>query len=199
MSACGVVVRRPGRDAEEAGRRGLATVASPEWPLQWERTLFVSGAAHVPWDLIGSGFSLISRWDVAAPLAGVLAEDLGSPADRERTRAVMFDLRIPAYAHELLFVRYTDAGRAWLAAWREECAGGADERLAFLRALARVKPLFCPLPRVWALDASHRARYVAQERALGVTTPNPRRPTSTERAEAAARARALARRRRGVR
>ena len=67
----------------------------------------------VPWDLVAIGFDFLERWDVAAPFwrAGVLAQELGTPAERERTEAILHDLRVPVYAHELLFVRNSQQGR----------------------------------------------------------------------------------------
>jgi hypothetical protein len=80
--------------------------------------------------------------DAAAPLwrYGVLAADLGSEKERERTAAVTRDLRLLVHAVELLFVADTPSGRRLIEIWRSECTGGCDERLAFLRALFMVKP-----------------------------------------------------------
>jgi hypothetical protein len=68
----------------------------------------------------------------------------------------LHDLRVPVYSHELLFVRASEAGRKFLSTWRAECDGGGDHRLAFLRALYAVKPVFCVLPRLWLADIAQR-------------------------------------------
>jgi hypothetical protein len=125
--------------------------------------LFVAPETIIPWDLIPAGMHFCERWDVAAPLwrYGVLAKDQGGPHDRERTEAVIRDLRVLLYAHELLFVRNSPDGLRFLETWRAECGDGngeqSDERLAFLRALYLVKPLFCALPRSWLADVQKRA------------------------------------------
>jgi hypothetical protein len=104
----------------------------------------------------------LERWDVAAPLwrYGVLARDQGTLSDQKRTEAVIRDLRVLLYAHELLFVRDSPDGLRFLETWRAECGDGngtgGDERLAFLRALYLVKPLFCALPRSWLADLQKR-------------------------------------------
>jgi len=138
---------------------GDVAIEPGEWVLRWKRTLFAAAGVAVPWDLLAAGFKLLSRWDAAAPLSGVLARDLGTEADRARTLAVLFDLRVPAYDPRLLFVRDSSAGRALLAEWRAQCSGfdRGNESLAFLRALAAVKPLFCALPHVWLAGALVRA------------------------------------------
>lgn len=168
MSA-GIVLRRDDAVARaKAGKCGVAIEVRQDWALPWERTLFIAPGTCVPWDLIAVGFEFLTQWDAAAPFwrAGVLAKHLGTPAERERTESLVHDLRVPVYAHELLFVRDSEAGKALVAEWRKECAAG-DERLAFLRALYLVKPRFCVLPRLWLADIEQRAtgdRLAAQRR-----------------------------------
>ena len=58
-------------------------------------------------------------------------------------------------------MRNSPDGARFLETWRAECGDGngtgGDERLAFLRALYLVKPLFCALPRSWLADVQKRA------------------------------------------
>jgi hypothetical protein len=162
----GIVIRHEDPVARsKAGQCGISVEIRPDWALPWPGTLFVAPGTCVPWDLVAVGFQFLARWDVAAPFwrAGTLAKDLGTPAERERTAHVLHDLRVPVYSHELLFVRNSPAGQAFLSAWRAECgvadkglADKGDERLAFLRALYAVKPAFCVLPRLWLADLAQR-------------------------------------------
>ncbi|HUW13086.1 MAG TPA: hypothetical protein VM537_25400 [Anaerolineae bacterium] len=140
-----------------ATKQGWSVEVRDGWELTGELTLFVAAGTAIPWDLVGPGERLLRRWDVAAPLwrYGTTAADLGSPAGRKKTERIVHDLRVPAYAPELLFVRDTPDGRAFLAAYARELPG-AEPRLAFLRALYQVKPLFCPLPRTWMADLRTR-------------------------------------------
>jgi hypothetical protein len=177
----GIVLRQDNATARsKAAKCGLAVAVrdAGRWALPWQNTLFISPGTCVPWDLVAIGFDFLARWDVAAPFwkSGVLARELGTPAERERTEAVIHDLRVPVYAHELLFVRKSEAGEAFIAAWRSECDGGdpQDERLAFLRALGRVKPVFCVLPRLWLADIAQREtsdRIARQRRAVARAEP----------------------------
>lgn len=159
MSDRGILLRRedPDRRARaKASAAGLAMVVAEDWIPRWPRTLFVAPTAAVPWDLVAFGFRLLERWDAAAPFSRspLLAQDLGSQAERDATRAVVGDLRIPVYSTELLFVRADGEGQALLQAWRDDCGG--EPHLAFLRALARTKPRLCVLPRVWLAEQAVR-------------------------------------------
>ena len=128
-----------------AERRGLAVQVSDEPALPWDLTLVASGS--VPWSLVDAGFRALERWEVAAPIDGQLAEDVGGESDRERTRAVVRDLRAPLYSIDLVLIRRCEATERLIEAWRAE--RGGDERLAFLRALYRAKPLILALPKTW--------------------------------------------------
>lgn len=155
-----VVLRHPDKAVQgRAAKYGYTAVVSDGWDLPAERTLFAAPGISIPYDLLAAGWHFLERWEVAAPLwrYGVLAQDVGTLAERKRTEAITLDLRMLLYAHELLFVRDCEGGRAFLAAWLEECQKGQDKRLAFLRALHRVKPLFCALPRSWLAEEQQRA------------------------------------------
>ena len=148
----GIVIRK--EDAVTRGKAakcGVSVEVRQDWALPWPNTLFIAPGTSAPWDLIAIGFGFLARWDVATPLwqYGALAANVGTREEQRRTEAIVRDLRIPVYAHELLFVRNSPDGRALLAAWQEEMVGGGEARLAFVRAVYRVKPLFLALPRAW--------------------------------------------------
>ena len=105
---------------------------------------------HWRTSLIPVGLHLLQRWQVAAPVASFdyLASDMGSEQDRERTRAIIHDLRIPVYDTRLIFARRCPAVRKLMAVWHEERKAG-DEGLAFLRALYQVNPTILALPTIW--------------------------------------------------
>lgn len=157
---CCIVVRKPDKVAAAKGKSlRCEVVVADDWEIRGDATLFIAPGTCVPWDLLAAGFNFMVRWDAAAPLwrYGVTAADLGTPAERKHTQSITRDLRIPVYAPELLFVRNSDDGQALVKAWRESCTTGADERLAFVRALYMVKPRFCALPTTWLADVAKRA------------------------------------------
>ena len=160
--------------AAKARQLGLQVSVAGGWELPRDRVLFAAPDVTVPWDLVLHGMHFLDKWDVAAPLwrAGVLAQDVGTASERRRTERIVRDLRVPLYAHELLFVRNSEMGRAFLNAWQAEMAEGPDERLAFIRALYLVKPIFCALPRSWLAEVQERAARDAQSgRRVAQETP----------------------------
>jgi len=167
MSDCGIVVR--GTDdalAARAQQMGLGVTAG-DWggPPPFKKTLYAQPGIRVPWDMLPAAWHFLDRWDAVVPLGqyGVTAADVGSPEERERTAAVIRDLRVPLYAHELLFVRDNDLGRALMAAFVEELEASDEPRLAFLRAFYRAKPRLCAAPAAW-LSAAHKRAVPAGRR-----------------------------------
>ena len=139
-AGCGVVLT--GRSTEQARMliskvKSLPT-KSGEPELAFERTLILDGALLLPLELIPAGFGFLSRWHAAVPLAPgwQLADSIGSLADRERTKDVIHDLRVPYRDTRVMFLRRCVQTERLLELWKGEEAGG-DARLAFLRALYR--------------------------------------------------------------
>ncbi len=152
VGVSGVLLRQHDDAVERQARQhGLAVTVGRETRAAYDKTLIVGTGVQVPWQFVKDGLSFLDRWDAAAPLwqERKLASDVGSKEDRARTEALIRDLRVPLYAHELLFVRKSEAGERLLAAWKVEQDDGGDARLAFLRALYQVKPLLLSLPRSW--------------------------------------------------
>lgn len=156
---------------------GLKVVVGDALDVPFERTLIVEPGTRVPWDLLPAAWSFLLRWDAAVPLwrYGVLAQDVGTAAEREATRAVVRDLRVLVHATELLFVRQSEGGCALVEAWRAELAGGGDRQLAFLRAYYRVKPRLCVLPVTWLAEV-RAASSQAMRRRSGARSPNAANP-----------------------
>lgn len=176
---------------ESRAKRHKVALERGEAPaLPFAKTLIATPGVRVPWDLMPAAWGLLERWDAAVPLwrYDSTAASAGTAAERKATQKVVRDLRVLLHAYELLFIRRNEAGEALVAAWIEECQGGADKRLAFLRALYRVKPRLCVLPTSWLAEVRGPVQrpIVAQpaavrpaERALSVKPPNMRQPLVT--------------------
>ena len=122
---------------------------------------FPSAIAHL--ELIPVGFRLIEKWQVAAPLGSYeeMAIHIGTEEDRDLTKEVIRDLRVPWYDTRLLFVRRCSDTKSLFEAWNAEkrkLNGKTDSRLAFLRALYRVKPVICALPTTWLWEHARAER-----------------------------------------
>jgi hypothetical protein len=166
---------------DQLRKHGCQVLIGQGWELPAARTLFVVAGMAVPYNLLEAGFGFLAKWDVAAPLwrYGVLAADVGTPSERERTQAITLDLRLLLYAHELLFVRDSADGRRFLETWLAECEGKSEPRLAFLRALHLVKPIICTLPASWVAAEAQRVRLDARvhlpgSKVFAVGKPGPR-------------------------
>jgi len=135
---------------------GVDVLAAPAVPipLPFYRTLLWDTRLSLTGLQMPTGFTLLESWQVAAPLHhyDTLANTLGDEAERERTAAVIRDLRVPVYNTVLIWLRRCEAAAALLAAWAEEYEEGGNRDLAFLRALYRTKPLILPLPFHWATN-----------------------------------------------
>jgi hypothetical protein len=145
--------------AGKAKAVGLTAVVLDDLNVPFGRALIVGDGITIPWSLVPHGMHFLEAWDMAAPLwrYGVLAKDTGTREEQKRTETMTKDLRQLLYAHELLFIRSSEAGRAFLEAWKAEMGEGGDKRLAFLRALHLVKPLFLALPRTWIAEVAQAA------------------------------------------
>ena len=128
---------------------GVTVTSGGYRTIQEARTLFWDTSYLLRIELIPAGFYLLDKgWEIAAPLYsyGKLARDIGNAEDRRVTEEVIHDLRVPVYETRCLFAKNTQSTRALFRQWRDE---SGDEKLAFFRALYKVKPIICALPLVW--------------------------------------------------
>lgn len=153
MSTSGIILRGGRDEAIEriAKKLGLPVILDDYLRVPFEKTLIVQAGTRVPWDLLDAAWGFLDRWDAAVPVwqYTVTAESVGTAEERERTRAVVRDLRVLLHAVELLFVAGTEGGRELVKTWQAEAEGSSEIRLAFLRALYAVKPRVCVLPVSW--------------------------------------------------
>ena len=117
--------------------------------LPYPRTLIWNPALKIRHELLGVGFRLLDKWQIAAPLLSydTLACHVADEANRERTQAVIRDLRVPVYDTRLMFVRRCAETVELIDRWLSD---DRDETMAFLRALYVVKPMICALPTTWS-------------------------------------------------
>ncbi|HUW11210.1 MAG TPA: hypothetical protein VM537_15880 [Anaerolineae bacterium] len=115
--------------------------------LPWLRTLIMDPGASLQENQILAGLGLLDPWQVAIPLKpyNLLAENVGSEAERAQTRAVIHDLRVLVYDHRCVFARRCPETEQLIHQWQDE-GGGI---LALLRAIYIVKPLVLALPASW--------------------------------------------------
>lgn len=127
---------------------GIPVANDAAWELRWDKTLFWDYSVSVKVPLLAVGFQFLDKWQVACPLVDYrhLAQDEEmSEGEKQRTVAVIRDLRVPLYDNRLVFMRRCEDTRRLLEVWDQE----GPSRLAFLRALYITKPLLLALPCTW--------------------------------------------------
>lgn len=166
------IVLCSGADSENAAKRaarlGVALVVDDARmrDIKWPRVAYVRAAKMIPWDLVGFAFEqVLERWEVAAPFSGESLANIG--ADVSDTLGSSWgDLRVPAYSTDIVLVRDSDAGRAFVKAWGELCAeGNMSDEVAFMAALGEIKPLFYALPSAWLWPEERRREADAKSKA----------------------------------
>lgn len=151
-AGCGIVlVGTPDHVRNRLSALGLDIQPSNRPVLAFPRTLIIRGDVEFRPTLFPAGFNLLSKWQIVAPLYSYdrLALNLGTEKERELTKKIIHDLRVPVYDTRVLFVRKCADSEQLLDAWQIELRSGRDERLAFMRAYYRIKPQLCATPTTW--------------------------------------------------
>ena len=145
-----VVLNASAEMVNKSGETDIRTVESERPMLAFPMTLLWKPQALLRHELLPVGFSLLRTWQVACPLweYDTLASQVGGEDERERTKAVIRDLRVPLYDTNLIYVKRCGDTERLIDEWNAEMDGG-DDKLAFLRALYQVKPLILALPITW--------------------------------------------------
>lgn len=158
-----------------AASHSLPVSVSDPPAITFDKTLIAEAGARVPFDLLPSAWMLLERWDLAVPIwkYGVTALDVGTPEERALTSQVVADLRVPLHAYELLFVRDSRVGRQFVETWWQEDFPSGNRRLAFLRALHKVKPMACYLPQTWLLDVRDPVSPLPRQRGQPLPSSRP--------------------------
>lgn len=128
---------------------GLQVVVG-EPHLPFTRTVLWNTRTPIRHMLFAVGLAQLSKWQVAIPLFNhkLVASQIGNETDRNLTAKILPDLRVPVYQTDLIFVKKSKSTIALIELWLEECKKG-DARLAWLRALYEIKPLYTAFPASW--------------------------------------------------
>lgn len=151
FSDCGVVVTS-GSDEYARGviARDIPVITGNS--LEYPRTLLWDTTAKLRADLVSVGFDRLAHgWQIAIPLASyrTLARDIGDDAGREVTEGVIHDLRVPFFDVRAMFIRKCATTEKLMETYTAELLVNTEPRLAFMRALYKVKPILCALPATW--------------------------------------------------
>jgi hypothetical protein len=142
---------------ETFNRYGIKLQYGDTIELPWERTLLWH--TRTPMTPEGAALGLMridaenqdSAWEMAAMLKGetLLARDVGTELEQERTLEALGDLRLPVYETGILWVRRTETTEEVIRLWQSEVADGADAQHAFIRTIYTLPVILCTLPAKW--------------------------------------------------
>lgn len=157
---CGVVVLGDGESGVKqlAGKfPGVELIGAGAARVMFSRSLLWTANSPLRFELVPVGLNLIERWEMAVPLASytTLAQNIGTDEEREETKALVHDLRIPFFDSRLIFVRRTRDTEQVINTWQADVTAGKDANLSLLRAIYRVKPLVLSLPASWIVGRDH--------------------------------------------
>jgi hypothetical protein len=117
----------------------------------FDKTMYWKTSLKLRPNLVGIGLNLLNIWEIAIPFESYdrLAVHAGTPAEREQTRLMIRDLRVPLYSTRLIFARKQNNITDLIDSWRNEVDEGHNPELSLLRQIYRVKPFILALPTTW--------------------------------------------------
>ena len=151
-----ITEEEPGK-AHEAAKKmllpysGIQVFVSVVPLLAYDRTVIIKSGVKFRVDMIPVGLSLLDKWELAIPILDYdnIASKVGSQAERDKTRELLHDDRVPLYDTRLMFAKRCKNTTTLFDRWQQEVAGGAEERHAFLRSLYQTPMLVLALPVTW--------------------------------------------------
>lgn len=158
LKDCGIVVRNGYiNQAAMLVEKHEFKVRMGSLELPFKRTLLWSPDLALTERQATLGFSRIEEaprgdgWEIAVMLQGnrMLASQIGSVLEQEKTTAAVGDLRLPVYDVNALWIRNTANSRRVMKAWKAELEESTDEAHSFLRAIYTSPVLLCTLPHQW--------------------------------------------------
>lgn len=150
LGDCGIVVYG-GEDENlsKAASEYQLDISYGEPELTHSRTLIAEAGTPLRMRMIPTGFSRLEvGWQLAIPTYGedIIAEEIGSQDERERTKEVIRHLSVPVYDTRAMFVARCDDTKQLIRLWKEERTDNGNDMLAFLRAYYVAKLSTCQLP-----------------------------------------------------
>jgi len=126
-------------------------IKSGDPQLAFERTLIWDPQIFLNTKLLPAAFSLLDKFEVLVPITDYnrLAKEYGTAAEREKTAALIPDLRVPVYEPGMMFLRRAIATEQLIDLYLSDLQAGGDPHLSLLRALWEVKPYILALPTIW--------------------------------------------------
>ena len=149
---CGIVTSVQNLRLDKLGSavNSLSISYSLEPMIPYLYTFYYTGGKFRE-EMLPISFDQLQKWEAAVPIESfdILAETIGTVAERKYTLEIIGDLRVPVYDVRQMYFRKCAATMALTTAWKEEIKKFPEPRLAFLRALYQNPLLILALPPTW--------------------------------------------------
>ena len=153
---CGIVTSVDSLRLDKLGAsaNSLSITKSAEPIIPYLYTYYYTGGKFRE-EMLPIAFELLHKWEMAIPILSfdTLASSIGTKEQREYTKKIIMDLRVPVYDIRQIYFRKCQATYTLVEAWKEEIQRfeptDSSMCLAFLRALYLNPLLILALPPSW--------------------------------------------------
>ncbi len=154
MENCGLVIWEQKEGYEKVVEEYPAldyTLEKHKPELVYYKNIFWDGKSAIDPKLFPLGVSRLDSWQIAVPVLDMvtLAEDLGTEEEREHTKEVIYDLRVPVYDTGIIFARRSYHTEKLFDLWDPH---DGNRELGFIRSLYQACPVLLTLPTNWRKD-----------------------------------------------
>ncbi len=135
-------------------RNGKATTHLDKYPVvknieDVAKVLMLDGALKIDMEFAKHIFRWLDVWEVAAPFYDYnkMLVDIADEHDKAKIIKVVFDLRIPLYRNDIVFIRTNENTKKLLNVYEKQKAEYHNHMVAFMHAIWVVKPYIIYLPK----------------------------------------------------
>jgi len=115
----------------------------------FDKILLLDGALNVDIEFVRYIFRWLDVWEVAVVFYNydLMLADVASKRDREKIESYIYDLRVPLYRDDIIFIRNCENSKLLLACYEKEKLNYNSSMVALLKAIWKIKPLILYLPK----------------------------------------------------
>ena len=135
-------------------KNGKETTHLDRYPVakdisDFDKVLLLDGALNVDIDFIPHIFRWLDVWEVAVVFHNynLMLVDVADKHDREKIESSIYDLRVPLYRDDIIFVRNCENSKLLLACYEKEKENYNSSMVALLKAIWEIKPFILYLPK----------------------------------------------------